>query len=391
MEIIYAQEELPKKVTKTVFLAGPTLRSGHPEDMHSWRNDAVEYFKELEFDGHLFIPEAKDGNYGDNYIDQVEWEEEALNMADLIIFWVPRDLEHLPGFTTNDEWGHWKSFGKTLFGAPENAEKVRYQIHYAEKNGIPVFVDLKDLCIHVVDRLGEGVERNDGETKVPSEYWLHHGFQSWYSDMQEAGNRLDDVKILWEWRIKQANNMLFSFCFWAKVWIEEEQRYKENEYIFTRTNIASCVLYKPAKDILDTDIVLVKEFRSPVSNNEGYVYEVPGGSSFKGETDTRAIILDEIEEETGVTINGDRLIEVKNRQLQSTSLSHKCFLYKVEISESELIDIIKKYDETFGNEEDTELTYVRVFKLRSVLKSDILDWSNLGMIFNAILNDEKED
>jgi len=168
MKIVYAQQELPTKVSKTVFLAGPTLRSGHPEDMHSWRLDAVKYLEELEFDGHVFIPEAEDGNYGDNYLDQVNWEEEALNMADLIVFWVPRDLEHLPGFTTNDEWGHWKSFGKCLFGAPKDTEKVRYQIHYAEKNGIPVFEDLKDLCIHLVDRLAEGVDREEGECKVPA-------------------------------------------------------------------------------------------------------------------------------------------------------------------------------------------------------------------------------
>ena len=63
MEIVYAREELPKKVTKSVFLAGPTLRAGHPEDMHSWRDDAIEYFKELEYDGHIYIPEAKDGKY----------------------------------------------------------------------------------------------------------------------------------------------------------------------------------------------------------------------------------------------------------------------------------------------------------------------------------------
>lgn len=55
MELIYAREELPKKVTKSVFLAGPTLRSGHPEDMHSWREDAIKYLEELEFDGHVYI------------------------------------------------------------------------------------------------------------------------------------------------------------------------------------------------------------------------------------------------------------------------------------------------------------------------------------------------
>ena len=390
MNIIYAREDLPLKVTKSVFLAGPTLRSGHPEDMYSWREDAIKYFKELEFDGHIYIPEARDGKYSDHYVDQVEWEEKALNAADLIIFWVPRDLEYLPGFTTNDEWGHWKGFGKTLFGAPKEAEKVRYQIHYAEKNMIPVFEDLKDLCIHTVDRLGDGIERKDGDTLIPYEYFNHSGFQSWLNDVKQAGNRIDDFKILWEWRIKQANNMLFSFTFWAKVWIENEQRYKENEYALTRTNISSCVMFKPNYNIMETDVVLVKEFRTPVSNNEGYVYEIPGGSSMKNETDARKIILDEIEEETGVKVSDDRLVEITDRQLQSTSLTHKCFLFKVELNDDELIDIIKRHDQTYGNEEDTELTYVRVYKLKTLLKMKNVDWANIGMIIAAILDDDKE-
>lgn len=390
MNIIYAREEFPKHVTKSVFLAGPTLRSGHAEGLKSWREDCLKYLEELDYDGIAYVPEARDGKYSEHYEDQVEWEDEALNRADLIIFWLPRDMKDLPGLTTNDEWGHWKNFGKCVFGAPKDAEKVRYQIYYANKNNIKVFEDLKDLCVYVIDRLGDGIERRGEEALVPLEYWKHPGFQSWFKDLKNAGNRLDDFKVLFEWRIKHANNMLFSFCFWTKVWIESEQRHKENEYVFTRTNISSAVLYKPNENILDTDIVFIKEFRSPVSNSQGFVFEIPGGSSFKGETEAKKVIVEEIKEETGIEIDPDRLEFVQNRQLQSTGLSHKCFLFKAEITDQELIDILRNHDKTFGNIEDTEMTYVKVFKLGRLLESDIVDWSNVGMIFNAIYAKKEE-
>lgn len=45
---------------------------------------------QIGFDGHVFIPEPEDGNWKGNYDDQLEWESTGLNMADVIVFWLPR-------------------------------------------------------------------------------------------------------------------------------------------------------------------------------------------------------------------------------------------------------------------------------------------------------------
>lgn len=55
----------------------------------------------------LIIPEPDaDVFHGDGNA-QNEWEHLAIESCDVLMFWVPRDLETLPGFTTNVEFGYW--------------------------------------------------------------------------------------------------------------------------------------------------------------------------------------------------------------------------------------------------------------------------------------------
>ncbi|MDL2295940.1 nucleoside 2-deoxyribosyltransferase domain-containing protein [Lachnospiraceae bacterium OttesenSCG-928-E19] len=122
---------------KSVFLAGPTYRidKKNPYDFNrGWRADAVKYFQELGFDGAIYIPEPMPGNFK----NQIDWENHHLARADVILFWIPRDLKILPGFTTNVEFGEWLKSGKIVLGSPRGAEKMRYLIHRAKQNNVPV-------------------------------------------------------------------------------------------------------------------------------------------------------------------------------------------------------------------------------------------------------------
>jgi hypothetical protein len=42
------------------------------------------------------------------------------------VFWIPRDLVWLPGFTTNVEFGRYIGSGKCVYGRPDSAPKNRY-------------------------------------------------------------------------------------------------------------------------------------------------------------------------------------------------------------------------------------------------------------------------
>jgi len=42
------------------------------------------------------------------------------------LFWIPRNLESMPAFTSNIEFGEFLHSGKIILGYPETAHKMRY-------------------------------------------------------------------------------------------------------------------------------------------------------------------------------------------------------------------------------------------------------------------------
>lgn len=114
----------PKK--PSIFLAGPTRRNSPYEK--SWRKAAVDKLKSMKFDGIAYVPEfEKDSQF--DYNNQVMWERSGLMNANVILFWVPRNIEdNMPAFTTNVEFGMYlaKRPDHVLLAYPEDAEKMDY-------------------------------------------------------------------------------------------------------------------------------------------------------------------------------------------------------------------------------------------------------------------------
>ncbi len=384
MQIVYSCKPIPATISKSIFLAGPSLRKGQ-DHLVSWRIKALSVLEQLGYDGVVFVPEADGGNWDELDYKQVnDWETRCLNIADNIIFYINRDVENgLLGLTTNDEFGYWKRSGKCILCTEPNADSVRYQEIWAEKLNIPVYHDLYNGIMDIMAKQGAGDERRDGERWVPLYIWNHPGFKTWYGNMRAAGNQLTEARI--EDVFMLPNGSVFSFRMWCNIFIVSEKRYKNNEFLITRTDISSCVLYYPRPDPLETEVVIVKEFRTPVNNADGYVYEVPGGSSFKPDADALATVIDEIYEETGFRPNADKLTFCGNRQLAATMLTHQSHLWSYELNAYEMNEIKKMSYETHGNAEDTELTYVEVKKIHQLLADGLLDWSNLGQILSVII------
>lgn len=141
--IIYAKEPLTTEARKlSIFLAGPTPRAPTAY-ISSWRPEAIKHLRRL-FQGVILSPEPRDGVWHGEYDDQVEWEAEAMDAATCIAFWIPRKLDTMPGFTTNDEWGYYKASGKVVLGTPPEAEKVKYQAWWAKRLGVPHYIRLED-------------------------------------------------------------------------------------------------------------------------------------------------------------------------------------------------------------------------------------------------------
>lgn len=388
MKIIYAQEAIPNEINKSIFLAGPSLRPG--QEGTSWRIKALEILKLLEYDGVVFVPEFEGGIFQEDFKweTQVNWELRCLNIADNIVFNINRNIDNgLLGLTTNTEFGYYVKTGKSILVTPLDADKVDYQKHLAKENKVPVFQDLFNGLKYITE-IQTDVLRKDGERFIPQEIWELEQFQDWYSSMKNQGNWISDAKVLNTYRIP-SNNKVFAYSIWVNIFIKNENRYKNNEFIFSRPDISSCVLYKlDRNDILNSDIILVSEFRSPVNNNKGMVYELPGGSSVKKGIDPKERIIEELEEETGFKPNIHKLEFEGAKQLYATLVTSKSYLYSYELSTFEYEKILTniKDGKTFGNIEDTELTYLHTIKARDLLNLDnnYIDWANIGQILKTI-------
>jgi len=73
----------------------------------------------------------------ENIHRQTDWEWASLDKASVIMFWIPRKLPEMPGFTTNIEFGMFMSSApeKVILGFPETAEKMRYLDYLYEQIG----------------------------------------------------------------------------------------------------------------------------------------------------------------------------------------------------------------------------------------------------------------
>lgn len=375
MQVVYAHEPFPKATTKSIFLAGPTPRD---PSVPSWRPEAIAVLEAAGYDGCVFVPEPRDGEWHRNYDGQVSWEEEGLQRADCIVFWVPRDMTKMPALTTNDEWGAWKTSGKAVFGAPAGAPHVKYQQYYAKKFGVPSATTLAETLAHAVAMVGPGARRNDGECCVPLHLWNKPVFQEWYRAQCLAGNRLDGARVVWSFKT-------FLWALHVNVFVASENRNKTNEVVVFRPDVASVVLFRRGATLEETTIILVREFRSPARTRTGMICELPGGSSKNSLEGTLSVAAHEIEEETGFKIDPSRLKLVQERQLAGTLSAHTSTVFSAELTDAEVAVFRSNALETHGVIEDTERTYVDVTTIGALLAGSHVDWSTVGMVLKAVL------
>ena len=135
-------------------MAGPTPREA---EVASWRIDAVKKLEELGFDGVVFVPEYSTWVPKSDYVAQANWEREALTEATVILFWIPRSLPDMPGFSTNVEFGYWLHSKKVIYGRPDGAPKTKYLdwLYKTDYNEEP-FNDLNKLleyAVEIINRL----------------------------------------------------------------------------------------------------------------------------------------------------------------------------------------------------------------------------------------------
>jgi 8-oxo-dGTP pyrophosphatase MutT (NUDIX family) len=384
MQIVYAQEDFPGTFARSLFLAGPAPRS---KEVASWRPEALEILRQSGYNGVVFVPELRAKKWNGKYHEQIAWEEKALSMSDCIIFWIPRELVHMPAFTTNIEYGEWLKSGKIVMGSPKDAPKMSYLRVRGEKYLVPQFDTLKETTLAGMDMVKEGAMRSGAECQIPLYVWKTSSFQAWYRSQILAGNRLDGAKLEWVFLVGPKRNFVFFWILHVDIFVASENRNKSNEVVIGRPDISTVMLFRKGSDIPDTDIVLIREFRSPARTNDGFVRELPGGSSFKESDDPLALAASEVREETGIDIRPEEIQPAGARQLTGVLSSHRAHLFSAEISECQLNDLRKVAGVPYGIVGDTERTYVEIHKVREILDGNFVDWSMLGMILSVLVKE----
>jgi ADP-ribose pyrophosphatase YjhB (NUDIX family) len=379
--VVHANEEAPDAWDAAVFLAGPTPRQRH---VASWRPEAIEILRRRwTVDGRLvvFVPEAREWGLRDD-TDQVEWEERGLNLADVVAFWVPRDLATMPAFTTNVEWGMWHASGRVVFGAPPGSPKNSYLLRYANTFRVPTATTLPATLQAALDAVGTGAPRRGGERHVPLLVWRTASFHRWLTAQQAAGNTLVGGRVVWTFRPGPERRFVLYWALHVEVHVAAEGRVKGNEVVIGRPDVAVVALYKRGPTPHDTTVVLVREFRSPASSPDGFVHELPGGSGPEPNDPLRQAVS-EVEEETGLSIEAGRLRAHGSRQVAATVSAHHAHLFSAEITAEELERLRASQSQPHGAG-DTEQTWVETTTFGELLGNRLVDWATLGMLTEAL-------
>jgi 8-oxo-dGTP pyrophosphatase MutT (NUDIX family) len=230
--------------------------------------------------------------------------------------------------------------------------------------------------------------RSKGERYVPQHLWHSPSFQMWYNALLRAGNRLDRAELLWQYRASQSGQ-LFAWILKVDVWVSAEQRHKSNEWILARADVSATVLYRRALAVLDSDLVLIHEYRAPARTADGFVHELPGGSALGGTQDPRIVAASEVREETDLCIAVERLRPIGVRQVAATLSAHVAHVYAAEITDGEL-EQARAFSKagTPHSAGGSERAVIEVTTVRALLADGRADWSTVGMTLAALLDSE---
>ena len=247
-----------------------------------------------------------------------------------------------------------------------------------------------------------------GERDVPSEIWRTQSFRRWYTAQCDAGNVVLGARPVWTSPIDGESGAVFFWALHVRMHVAAENMTKDNEIVISRPDVSVVALYRPGPSLDETTVVLVREFRSSASTPDGYVHELPGGSSPDEATDPReaadpieaagpvehvgvalpveplAQAVDELAEETGLRVDASRFRAHGSRQVAATVSAHHAHLFSAEITDDELAWLRTQRDRPHGVDGDSERTWVEIATFGEIRAARLVDWATLGMLTQAL-------
>ena len=378
MKIIYAHQPFPRNFEKSIYLAGPPLGDC---DALSWKSQALQILEASKYDGVVFVPETEDGQQRIDFDQQIDWDFEAMRRSDVLVFWVAAEKDAMPAFTTQVEFGLTLNRGKALLGIPKGVDKSGYMEKIASENHVSIRYTLEELINTALNRLGKGAARSNAECLVSLEIWQSKHFQQWYTAQISAGHSLEDVKnVEWVFRVGSDRTFPLFIALHVAINVCGEDRIKANEVVIIRPSIVTICAYCPGDSWANDRFVVIKEYRAPVMNSHGFVFELPGGSSFDSDEDLIALAMEELAQETDIRLTRERFRVVGKRQIAATMIANEAVLLAARLEPAEMESIVARQGEMYGVSAQTERTYLYVFTRQQLLTGTLVDYATLGQL-----------
>ncbi|MFD3662819.1 NUDIX hydrolase [Streptomyces sp. NPDC058659] len=374
---VYAGEEPPEIYPASLYLSGAPL---DPESSRLALHEATLQWRQP---GTLvvFLPHPRGSAPRLDDASRLEWDRTQRTRADEIIHWHPQcgpAAESWPEGDLDD--------GRSVLGCPHGTDAAARRLRrIAEDLRVPTAETLPQAIALALERIAHGAPRAAGQRDVPLLLWRTPSFRAWLAAQEDAGNTLLGGRISWTFRVGPHRSHVLLWAYAARIHVAAEDRVKDNEVVLGRPDLTSVVAYRPAPRWQDTEIALIREFRSPARTPDAYVREVPGGSSAKP-GDPRLTAAAEFTEETGLPLSPARLHLVGTRQAAGTLSAHTQTAYAVELSTHEL-EQLRADTTSHGNTNETEHTHVEVARLADILRPDgphAVDWTTLAVVLQAV-------
>jgi ADP-ribose pyrophosphatase YjhB (NUDIX family) len=377
-----ASQQLPEFWDAFVFVGGAMPAHGAPAA--PWPAEVIGLLHEGWLgEGRLVVFVGEPGGAARDVVaaDLIDSYAHARDVADVMMFWWPEDtdLSLMPASLMARDDGL-----RAVHGAPSGTALSSYLTKYADTRAISTATTLVGLAGVALGKVGAGGRRTAGQRDVPLSVWRADSFQRWYSAQTAAGNTLLGARQVWTFSAGPGQDSLIYWALHVRMYVQVEDRVKSNEVVISRPDISVMALYRRAATIDDTVIVLVREFRSPASSPDGLVHELPGGSSTDGGGALDQAIT-ETEEETGLTIDVERIRSHGSRQLAATMSAHHAHLFAAEITDDELGRLRAGLTTAHGVD-GTERTWPEITTFGELRGRRLVDWATLGMITEAVLD-----
>jgi len=377
-----ADKQPPESWDASVFIGGSMSAPG--TSATPWQPEVIALLQERwRGEGQLVVFVDEPGScVRDVGADELtKWYGRALDVADVMMFWWPDDTDPRLMFTN---LAAWNDNHRVVHGTPSETALSRYLAKYADIHALSIATTLADLVNTALVKVGTGARRAAGEREVPLAVWRTDSFQRWYSTQAAAGNTLLGARQVWTFSAGPRQRFLLYWALHVRMYVRSEDRVKSNEVVISRPDISVMALYQPGATVDETIVVLVREFRSSASTPDGLVHELPGGSAAAG-TGALDQAIRETEEETGLSIDVQRIRAHGSRQLEATVSAHHAHLFAAEITNEELA-WLRASEATPHGSGDTERTWPEITTFGELRKHRLVDWATLGMIVEAVFD-----